>query len=506
MNDKNSAGAAVVLRRRSGWEAAELGILLWQMNWKALFLFFGIPMSLCALTARLMPASIIQFAGVAVWWLLPLLDRFALHVLSIRFFEPLTPVRKLFTGLGRNIGQGLVGDLLWRRFSPFRSARMPVTVLEKLKGSQLRKRKQLLNRNGLDFGFPLTLICLALESALGFGELAFIYVVGKLFFPWYFTDIWTFTEEGIGILTAVTWINSTLVESLYVCMGFGLYINSRVETEGWDIEILFKKIAEKKNKSSKALPVLAILLASLIFVVPAGAEETVETETVESMGISAELLEPEKTAAPDAALLEEVLASPDFGHIKNGWKIQFKKQTRDTLPGTIQWRDFPQFQEIIGIIIRAAAVLIIAAALGMSIYTQYKKRHPFAAGRERGTLRKTGKAAADPAALLEAALAFHREGKIREGWALCFRAFLAALARRGINFPDEATEYEALALTRRKKDIDTGYKEQFEEFIQCWVSFAYGGKTPAENSFDLSVRNCQSLLDASGFSGSQEAQ
>jgi hypothetical protein len=41
-----------------------------------------------------------------------------------------------------------------------------------------------------------------------------------------------------------------LVETLYVCMGFSLYINSRIEVEGWDIEITFRSFAEKLRKKA----------------------------------------------------------------------------------------------------------------------------------------------------------------------------------------------------------------------------------------------------------------
>jgi hypothetical protein len=491
-----------MLRRRSGWEAAELGILLWQMNWKALVLFFGIPMTLCVALLRFMPEPALQIGGLAVWWLLPLLDRFALQVVSVRFFDPHAPLKNIFNGLGKNLVQGLPGDLLWRRFSPFRSARMPITVLEKIKGPALRKRKQLLSRNGLDFGFPLTMICLVLESALGFGELAFIFAIGQLFFPWYFTDLSSFTEEGLEIVTLVTWVNSILVESLYICMGFGIYINSRVETEGWDIELLFKKIAEKKKKSPKVqtpalarlVPVLALLLASMVVAFPAGAEETTVEETVPS----AELLEPETTAASDAALLQEVLASPDFGQHKDSWKIQLKEKMQDLrLPEPLQFRKFPNLEKFFGIVIRTAAVLAIASALGISVYLLYKRRRSAAAfafnRKEKGILHRTEKADADALALLEKAAALHGEGKIREGWALCFRAFLAALDKWSIHFPDDATEYEALALTRRK-NIESGCREKFENFIEHWVSFAYGGRKAAAGIFDAAINDCKMLL------------
>jgi hypothetical protein len=283
-------------------------------------------------------------------------------------------------------------------------------------------------------------------------------------------------------------------------MGFGIYINSRVETEGWDIELLFKKIAEKKTKSPKAqtpalAPILAILLSSLVFVFPAGAEETTMEESVPS----AELLEPEAAAASDAALLQEVLASPDFGQHKDSWKIQLKKKTQDDArKEPLRFREFPHLEEIFGIILRAAAVLAIASALCISVYLLYKRRRSVAAlafinKREKGTQRKTEKAEADALALLEAAEALHGEGKIREGWALCFRAFLAALARRGINFSGDATEYEALALTRQKS-IETECREKFETFIKHWISFAYGGRDPVVESFNSAINDCKMLL------------
>jgi hypothetical protein len=39
-----AAHGVLALRRRSGWEAADTGILLWQKNMAVLLCFYGIPL------------------------------------------------------------------------------------------------------------------------------------------------------------------------------------------------------------------------------------------------------------------------------------------------------------------------------------------------------------------------------------------------------------------------------------------------------------------------------
>jgi hypothetical protein len=480
----------VTLRRRSGWEAADMGILLWRLNWKPLLLFTGIPISLCTAAARFVPSDKLFIANIVLWWILPLIDRFALQVVSVRFFEPRSSCKRLFKGLGKTIRQGLTGDLLWRRFSPWRSARMPITVLEKQKGRQLKRRREFLSRNSLDFGFPLTLICLGLKSILGLGATVFVYVICQLFFPWLFPNFWTFLESGMNIVLIISWFNSILIESLYVCMGFGLYINSRVETEGWDIELLFKENAKKKTPLAANVPAL-VLAGLLVWSIPAGAEAPGPAPE----GVQAELYAAGSVDENDATLLQGVFDSPDFGSSKQGWKIRFKR--RDENPAR-RLRTFPQLQELSGLILRGFVLAALTTGLVFALRFVYKKRY-FSVRRTSGggALNRIDGTSADPRQLLEKAAALHGEGKIREGWSTCFLAFIAALSQRGIRFPGEATEYEALALVRRSP-VDVS---SFENFIRRWMLLAYGGKTPEEGSFTASLEACRTLVISPGGTG-----
>jgi hypothetical protein len=239
---------AAVFRRRSAWEAVDMGILLWQNNWLPLLLFFAIPAGIAVLLAGFLPQTteMVGLGTLVFWWLKPLLDRFCLHVISVRFFEPDAPLRRLFRGLFRTLRTGIAGDLLWRRLSPGRSARMPLVVLEKLKGKNYRRRKELLGRNGLGFGVSLTVICLGMMIVLEGGVMIFLYQIMDMFQEGYagtFSDFLAEKNIPSTILIALCFI---LIETLYVCMGFGLYINSRIETEGWDIELYLKKCSQGK--------------------------------------------------------------------------------------------------------------------------------------------------------------------------------------------------------------------------------------------------------------------
>jgi len=236
---------ATIFRRRSAWEAVDMGILLWQNNWLPLLLFTGIPAGIISLLTGLLPKTteMLGLETFILWWLKPLIDRFCLHVVSVRFFEPAAPVRRLFRGLFRSLRTGIAADLLWRRFSASRSALMPLVVLENLKGKNYSRRKALLTRNGLGFGASLTIICLGMSYIMEGGIMVFVYGVMDIFQEGYAGTLMEFLTERTTAASILAGICFILTETLYVCMGFGLYINSRVETEGWDIELYFKKYA-----------------------------------------------------------------------------------------------------------------------------------------------------------------------------------------------------------------------------------------------------------------------
>ena len=239
------------LRRRNVWEACDSGILIWRKSFVYLIPFFAIPFWITACCLRFIPWDYYFIPYIALWWLKPFFDRLILHVVSRRFFnEPSSSDgNKLVSFHFGNIRRGLLGDLLWRRFSPYRASYMPLRVLERTSIKQFKLRKKTLAEGGLNFCAFISGFGLAAEALLLFGEILFALISIQLFSPAAFSYI-SDNQATVEVIAFITFcFNYILVESLYVCMGFGLYINSRVELEGWDLQLLFSKFAgEGKNE------------------------------------------------------------------------------------------------------------------------------------------------------------------------------------------------------------------------------------------------------------------
>ncbi|MDR3173030.1 MAG: hypothetical protein LBU19_02160 [Treponema sp.] len=259
----------LALRKRSVWEASDAGLLLWKRNLGYFIPFFAIPFWICAFVLRLSPGLDLwgyssSFGGlfwdlsgrlplvwswVILWWLSPLFDRLILHVAAKRFFEPQASLSGLFRGLGGSLGRGLAGDLLWRRLSPWRAAMLPLRLLEERSRKnrrRIRERKRSLSQGGLHFCIFLTFWCFTLQWILLAGEAFFVFMISRLFSDPQFSSFSDFFL-GKGLFYYTGWcVNFLVVESVYVCMGFGLYLNSRVEVEGWDIELLFRNFAARR--------------------------------------------------------------------------------------------------------------------------------------------------------------------------------------------------------------------------------------------------------------------
>ena len=511
---KTFPSSALPLRRRSVWEAADSGILLWRSNIVYLIPFYIMPIITAAIALRLFMPEHLQFVSyLALWWCKPLFERFALHVVSARFFrgsarsasganeigEAAAPTRigELCKGMWQ-IRRGLVGDLLWRRFSPWRAAQTPIRVLERSGGEQFRLRKRNLASGGLDFCPILTFLCLALEAVLLAGKVIFVIMMMEIDFSDGLNFLWNTIETIEIFIFAAFCFNYILVGSLYVCMGFGLYINSRVEVEGWDLQLLFQKFAVSARKRTAAhgqRGVGAALVLCLLLALPK----------------SAAAEPPHTLPAPTEQhleLLESILESPDFGEYRNGWGIgvkerEEKKPRREiSLPNLVEL--LGKIRQVFGYTIRALAVLAAAGFAGFAIFYWYKtywknRRKGLAHGGEKTRSQAAGYFSPEsPEALFTAAEDFFRRGDVRRAWAACFAGCRAACSTyRSVSFPDSATEYGCLDAVRRMMPTEAA---GFGALVQSWVLFAYGGRSPGDGAFEQAVAYGRSLAQP------QEAQ
>ncbi|MDR1279043.1 MAG: hypothetical protein LBK02_09845 [Treponema sp.] len=482
---------ALVLRQRSPWEAADAGLLLWRAGFMYFLPFFALPFWVCAFGLRLLPENIYRWSWLILWYLKPLFDRPILHIISVRFFESNSGTKRLLRGLGKALFRGLPGDLLWRRFSLLRSAVMPLRVLEKLRGKAVKKRKQELERGGLQFCSFLTIWGFSLEFVLLAGELLFSLLMIELVQEGYVSSPGDFFDKMEIFIFAAWCVNYMLVESLYVCMGFGLYINSRVALEGWDIEILFRKFTgarKKKRIFPKTLAVL--LLAGCLLPFRLQAETALPAEPGEDAPLET---------------LEGIFASDDFGGKREGWGIRFKKQAKEREPVDFNLAPWVQtIKQVFAHILRLAIILGIGSLGFFCIRYLYKKRGkkpPGPRGLKTGSRFPPGRQ--NPEALMAEAQALYERGDIRRAWRCCLAALFESWSRyRGTAFPPDATEYGCLALARASADAgaadsaDGSGGEELETFasaITRGTALAYGGRLPPEGSFGEALVFCRSL-------------
>ena len=155
---------SVTLRQRNPWEAIDLGFAMVREWWRDLYgVWLAVVIPLAALACLLLPP---QWAAALLWWLKPALDRIVLHVISSAVFGSRPGWRATLRAFPRYAWNGLIGSLLWRRFSLTRSFTLPVRQLENARGAAARARIAQLRRRVGSHASWLTIVCLHFESVV----------------------------------------------------------------------------------------------------------------------------------------------------------------------------------------------------------------------------------------------------------------------------------------------------------------------------------------------------
>jgi len=484
MNTENkNTNFESAFRRKDSKEAADAGLLLWRQNLTAFIPFYAVPFWIFAFLLRIiLPANLQYLSWLTVWLTKPLFDRLILHVISIRFFEPNADYKRLRKDTGKNMLRGLAGDLLWRRFSPLRSVMMPVRVLEKnIKSSRsVAQRKKNLEKGGIGFCFFLTVWGIASEAALLIGEVLFTAVMMEFIAQNFIYSIESFMDLEIWFFAA--WcFNLMLVETIYVCMGFSLYINSRIETEGWDIEIIFRNIAEKLKGGDKITAIIILLSMCLFLPVNTSAQDRAAQEI------------PLET-------LKTILDSPDYGSAEETWGIRFKnRQEQQSEEIEFDSTLMQRLQQVFAYTLRLILIIIIACLLVFLIiyFKKFKRNNKNMSDNFTEDIIFNPNEE-DPKLLMEKAVNFHKQGKIRLAWGYCTAASVQSWSLyRGLSFPVNATESECADIVKEKSD-NSREADSFCKYIKNWIYLAYAGKIPPEGSFEEAVNFCITLETKNG--------
>jgi hypothetical protein len=250
------------IRPRGRWESIDLGCALVRENYgKVMNAWFitVVPLWFCIIAlSQFWPWAEGRpwIAGFLCIWMLPICDRIPLFVLSRRLFGEDSTTKELLKALPSMFFRRFFVTFLMGPLNLARGLSQPVMELEGLKGKAYNQRVGLLSRNGGEGASQAALVSLILVLASMFSMLfVFTSIVSLFGDSIVIEEFWidhVLDSEAAFMPAPYVWIMLglmlsavTLIEPFYVGAGFAMYINSRTITEGWDIELAFKRMSER---------------------------------------------------------------------------------------------------------------------------------------------------------------------------------------------------------------------------------------------------------------------
>lgn len=480
------------IRPRAPWESVDLGCSLARRHigtvWKA-WLVTVVPLWLVlALLLHNHPVWMM----LIVWWLKPVYDRVPLMVLSRALFGSSPTAWEVLKSWPRLLVRRLPFALLLGRFSPSRSLSLPVAELEGLRGRAYSQRVSLLERNGGEGATMATLVGFLLEivTALGVVLLALMMVPEHIVTRWlqgigdFFvhSDITDLNSGFFWLAAGVQMLAISLMEPFYVSAGFALYINSRTLTEGWDIELAFKRLGARLRdlregkKPSSGIGVAVLLAVAALFFTS----------------------QPAQAADRYQESAREVLQHEDFTVHHREVKVRVEEESSSGESPFLEWlgdllKDFglPGFMGLVGQIV---FYVILTAVIAGLVYLIYKNRHIFQSGGRRG---KGGGAKPKTEAVMgmdvrpeslpddvvSAARKAWADGDAKLALSLLYRSSIAWLVHRA-DLPIEESDTEGDCVRRADALRDQSVVPYFKNLTYAWVDVAYGRRELAGERFD----------------------
>jgi Domain of unknown function (DUF4129) len=467
----------VALRPRQPWEAVDLGFVMarqWSIAIYAAFLAVFLPI---AIALHLVFAEQLWLAATLTWWLKPLYDRFALHVVSRAVFGEVPTVRATLSAAREILSPGLLASLTLHRFNLARSLVLPVWQLEKSRGRAARERRAILGRRMRGHAVGLTCICANFEAVVMLSLAA----LAALLYPaageagidvlgwWRAGSPGWDIADSIGYLTAIA-----VIEPLYVAAGFALYLNRRAILEGWDVELALRRLAQRIVAARATAPLACLALAAAL--------------SLHATGTLAQ----QRIKPPEAARKEivQVLKDPDFQEWRETLQLRYRGQTKpagQSDDGAL-WSNLgalfgPLAELVMWLFAGAAVVLVLLAArryLPQLLESREERYRP--PDTLFGLIVTPESLPDDPSG---AALDLVVRGRLREALSLLYRAALASLVHvHHVPLVEGHTEGDCVRAARRAlSPAAAGY---FERLVGVWQAAAYGARLPnSEAAGDL---------------------
>jgi hypothetical protein len=466
------------LRPRSGWEALDLGLRLAVSHARSVWgVWFAVTL----------PVTLVVWAAcwtrpwaalLLLWWLKPLADRFVLHVLAQVVFGESPRLAGTLGAWRQVLRHGTWSILLWRRWDAARSFHQPVAQLEQQSGKAAMQRRSVLGRNAWGQAVWLSITCRMFSVVLFLSGDAMLWIMlpegiepdngsGGI---WNGLANWSWDDNLMSYLAL------SLIEPFYVAAGFALYLNRRVQLEGWDVELALRMMDARVRRIKGVRGALgAALLALACMLMPLAHDDGLafaQEQQVQTRQL--------QTAADPAKVIKEVLAQADFGSTKenSSWRMIPEAQQEKSswnLGWLTRWFDLvAQGGQVLGWVALAIALI---AVLRFVLVAWGRHVAPVAAG-WRAPEVLFGLAIAPkslPQDVAGTARTLAHAGDVRGALSLLYRGVLSQLVHRyQVRLSDGDTEGDT---QQRAATVLRGEASAvFAKLVQAWQLTAYAAR------------------------------
>lgn len=379
---------AAVLRRRSGIQAVDLGTLLGRRFWTAIilpWLLMVVPVLIIVQTTVFLLSTSILLALFVGWWLKPLFDRITLYVISRGFFGSTPSTRETVRAVcDQWVSREVLWDLTIRRFSPFRTMVMPVRVLEGNRGSMVTSRvRSLLDGEAQTHGLVLMGFAILFKGLMYLSLVALLLMVTPSEFveDWFMPAEFVFFDAPLWLTGLVCIGGTTLVtlavEPFFGAGGFGIYIQRRIEREGWDLELRFRQLADRLEQALDGVAGVFIAVIAASFLAMMGLSGPVVAQEVDgAMWEDEQVAQPAEVnrelipvADPDEEL-QSILNAPPFGGRTDTVKEWRRKEPVDDSGN--QWEPSPFMQALSSLMASGFRVTMWLVMIALLLFMGWK--------------------------------------------------------------------------------------------------------------------------------------
>ncbi len=489
----------IKLAEYSNPQAINLGFVTARRYFPTLFLA-----SLLATLPLLVVALLLAYfynaftwASLLLWWGKPYIDRVILLNASRLLFREPIGLNEILESMPQALKHGAWLHLTLFRFSPARCVTQPIKALEHLQGRDYSERRRIILR-GTPSATSVTVGLIHFDALLYIGAMvAILWCVPDSMNP--------FSNGMIGLLAStegdyqwLSWIGlpiqaffSALIEVFYVMVGFMMYLNSRIKSEGWHIDIGFKQIAERLQGIKRvALTWVTALTLGLLGV---GVSQLPVQRAVADTAPVTRI-----TTDENRAIVRQLLLDNDPFEVKGEWQPNKKRETKNDrinagfFDGLLS-NGFATFLKI---------VLIVAGLLG--IYWVIANRERLSQWFQSPAEVEVD---ARPEVLFgldirkdslpddlagEAMRLFHR-GKLLAVLSLLYRGSLVALVDDN-DLEIKESDTEGDCLRNAQSHVSAATFSYFQTLTQAWQSQVYAHRPPEHAHIEALIRQFNSAF------------